>query len=126
MNDIAKAAGVSQSTVSRILNDTPLSIPVSVTTRERVLALALEFGYRPHPIARALRGSPTMLLGAVVRDVTDLHHTVLTAALGLEAIADLAEIVGVELVSIDAETRGRELERELRWNQAYYRPAPGV
>ena len=67
-----------------------------------------------------------MLLGAVVRDVTDLHHTVLTAALGLEAIADLAEIVGVELVSIDADTRGRELERELRWNQAYYRPAPGV
>ena len=126
MSDIAKAAGVSQSTVSRILNDTPLSIPVSVTTRERVLALALEFGYRPHPIARALRGSPTMLLGAVVRDVTDLHHTVLTAALGLEAIADLAEIVGVELVSIDADTRGRELERELRWNQVYYRPAPGV
>ena len=52
MSDIAKAAGVSQSTVSRILNDTPLSIPVSVKTRERVLALALEVGYRPHPIAR--------------------------------------------------------------------------
>ena len=30
------------------------------------------------------------------------HHTVFTAALGLEAIADLAEIAGVELVSIDA------------------------
>jgi L-arabinose isomerase len=35
------------------------------------------------------------------------HHTVFTAALGLEAIADLAEIAGVELVSIDADTRGR-------------------
>jgi DNA-binding LacI/PurR family transcriptional regulator len=70
MNDIAQAAGVSQSTVSRVPNDAPLSIPVSVKTRERVLALAREFGYRPHPIARAVRGAPTMLLGAVVRDVT--------------------------------------------------------
>ena len=48
------------------------------------------------------------------------HHTVFTAALGLEAIADLAEMAGVELVSIDADTRSRALEHELRWNQAYY------
>jgi L-arabinose isomerase len=48
------------------------------------------------------------------------HHTVFTAALGLEAIADLAQMAGVELVSIDAETRGHALERELHWNQAYY------
>ncbi len=33
------------------------------------------------------------------------HHTVFTAALGLEAIADLAAIAGVELISIDADTR---------------------
>jgi DNA-binding LacI/PurR family transcriptional regulator len=85
MSDIAKAAGVSQSTVSRILNDTPLSIPVSVKTRERVLALALEFGYRPHPIARALRGAPTMLLGALVRDVTDLFFASAIEALSIEA-----------------------------------------
>jgi DNA-binding LacI/PurR family transcriptional regulator len=85
MSDIAEAAGVSQSTVSRILNDTPLSIPVSVKTRERVLALALEFGYRPHPIARALRGAPTMLLGAVVRDVTDLFFASAIEALSIEA-----------------------------------------
>src|SRR5471030_1499082 len=85
MSDIAEAAGVSQSTVSRILNDTPLSIPVSVKTRERVLALALEFGYRPHPIARALRGAPTMLLGAVVRDVTDLFFASAIEAISSEA-----------------------------------------
>jgi DNA-binding LacI/PurR family transcriptional regulator len=85
MNDIAEAAGVSQSTVSRILNDAPLSIPFSAKTRERVLALALEFGYRPHPIARALRGAPTMLLGAVVRDVTDLFFASAIEALSIEA-----------------------------------------
>lgn len=85
MSDIAKAAGVSQSTVSRILNDTPLSIPLSAKTRERVLGLALEFGYRPHPIARALRGAPTMLLGAVVRDVTDLFFASAIEAISIEA-----------------------------------------
>ena len=32
---------------------------------------ARELGYRPNPLARGLRGAPTMLLGAVVRDITD-------------------------------------------------------
>lgn len=71
MNDVAAAAGVAQSTVSRVLNDAPLSVRVSPATRERVLAIAEELGYRPHPIARALRGAPTMLIGAIVRDITD-------------------------------------------------------
>ena len=71
MKDIAKAAGVAQSTVSRILNDTPLLVPISQETRERVLAAAAELKYRPNPHARGLRGAPTMLLGAIVRDVTD-------------------------------------------------------
>lgn len=71
MSEVAAAAGVAQSTVSRILNDSPGLIAVSEETRERVKRLAEELGYRPHPIARALRGAPTMLLGAIVRDITD-------------------------------------------------------
>ncbi len=86
MNDVA-AAGVAQSTVSRILNDTPAPIPVSPETRERVLKIARELGYRPHPIARALRGAPTMLLGAIVRDITDPFFAGAVEALVLEAKA---------------------------------------
>jgi DNA-binding LacI/PurR family transcriptional regulator len=71
MKEVAAVAGVAQSTVSRILNDAPGRIAVSAQTRERVAAVANELGYRPHPGARALRGAPTMLLGAVVRDITD-------------------------------------------------------
>jgi DNA-binding LacI/PurR family transcriptional regulator len=71
MKDVAAAAGVAQSTVSRILNDTPGRISVSAATRERVQTIATKMGYTPHPLARALRGAPTMLLGAVVRDITD-------------------------------------------------------
>ncbi|MBS2962023.1 L-arabinose isomerase [Actinocrinis puniceicyclus] len=54
------------------------------------------------------------------------HHTVLTAALGAEELQDLAEMLGVELLVIDAGTTIRQFTRELRWNQAYYRLAQGL
>src|SRR5579863_173364 len=85
MNDVAAAAGVAQSTVSRVLNEIPTQTPVSPQTRERVRAVALALGYRPHPIARALRGAPTMLLGAVVRDITDPFFAAAIEALSIEA-----------------------------------------
>jgi DNA-binding LacI/PurR family transcriptional regulator len=75
MIDVAAAAGVAQSTVSRILNDSPGLIAVSEVTRDRVKRIADELGYSPHPAARALRGAPTMLLGAIVRDITDPFFT---------------------------------------------------
>lgn len=93
MNDVAAAAGVAQSTVSRILNDTPLSVRVSPATRERVLAIADELGYRPHPIARALRGAPTMLIGAIVRDITDWFF-----AATVEALSSRAKAYGYSVV----------------------------
>ena len=48
------------------------------------------------------------------------HHTALTSALGIEAIADFADIADLELVTIDASTTPYDFKRELRWNQAYY------
>jgi len=87
MKDIAEAAGVAQSTVSRILNDAPVLIRVSDETRERVRAIAAELGYQPHPFARALRGAPSMLLGAVVRDITDPFFAGAVESLSLQAKA---------------------------------------
>jgi L-arabinose isomerase len=52
------------------------------------------------------------------------HHTVLTAALGAEPLVDLAEIAGVEIVVIDADSRARAPHNELRWSEAYWRGAP--
>ncbi|MFE1322363.1 L-arabinose isomerase [Kitasatospora phosalacinea] len=51
------------------------------------------------------------------------HHTVLTRALTAEHLDDLAEMLDVELVLIDADTTMRTFTRELRWNQAYHRLA---
>jgi LacI family transcriptional regulator len=51
IRQIAKLAGVSRSTVSRVLNDHP---NVSPQTRERVLQVVAETGFQPDPIARSL------------------------------------------------------------------------
>ncbi|MFI7237601.1 L-arabinose isomerase [Streptomyces cyaneofuscatus] len=53
------------------------------------------------------------------------HHTVLSSAVGTEELADLADILGTELLTIDADTTMRRFTREIRWNQAYYRLAQG-
>ncbi|MBP2706676.1 L-arabinose isomerase [Microbispora sp. RL4-1S] len=53
------------------------------------------------------------------------HHTVLSAAVGAEELTDFADMLGVELLMIDADTTARQFAKELRWNQAYYRLAQG-
>jgi DNA-binding LacI/PurR family transcriptional regulator len=60
-------------------------IRVTEETRARVLAIASEIGYQPHPFARALRGAPSMLLGAVVRDIRDPFFAPAIEALSIEA-----------------------------------------
>lgn len=85
MQDIARASGVSQSTVSRVLNDTVTSVPIAAETRERVLEVASRLGYRPNPLARGLRGAKTMLLGVIVREISDLFFTNAVEAVSLAA-----------------------------------------
>ncbi len=53
--DVARRAGVSQATVSVVLNGTRSTSRVSDATRRRVLAAAAELDYAPHPAAQALR-----------------------------------------------------------------------
>jgi L-arabinose isomerase len=48
------------------------------------------------------------------------HHTAFSHALVMDHLEDFAEIAGIELVRIDAETRIRELRQELKWNDASY------
>jgi L-arabinose isomerase len=54
------------------------------------------------------------------------HHSVFTMALKMEALRDLAEIAGVELVVIDEGTTIPQFTNELRWNRAYYHLARGL
>ncbi|AXC10262.1 L-arabinose isomerase [Acidisarcina polymorpha] len=49
------------------------------------------------------------------------HHTGFSQALTIEHMADFAEIAGIELIRIDADTRIPQLRRELHWSDAAYR-----
>ncbi len=69
--DVAALAGVSQSTVSRVLGSAGQTSFISEKTAARVRAAAQQLGYSPDPIARALRGEMTHLLGLVVREIAD-------------------------------------------------------
>ncbi len=66
-NDVARLAGVSQSTVSRIF--TP-GASVSPKTREKVLAAAQQLGYKPNAIARSLITQSTNIIGFVMANMT--------------------------------------------------------
>jgi len=85
MKDVAEVARVSQSTVSRVLSGAPPAVPITESTRARVLDTAARLRYRPNPLARGLRGAPTMLIGAIVRDVTDPFFAVAIDALSRHA-----------------------------------------
>jgi DNA-binding LacI/PurR family transcriptional regulator len=85
MQDIARASGVSQSTVSRVLNDAATTVPIAAVTRERVLEAAERLGYRPNPLARGLRGAKTMLLGIIVREISDPFFATAVEAVSLRA-----------------------------------------
>jgi DNA-binding LacI/PurR family transcriptional regulator len=60
--------------VSRILNGRESGIPIRDETRQRVVRIAEELGYRPNLLARGLRGSRSTLLGVIARDIGDPFH----------------------------------------------------
>jgi DNA-binding LacI/PurR family transcriptional regulator len=62
IRDVARIAGVSRQTVSRVINDHPSLRP---ETRERVQAVIDQLRYRPNPIARALGGSRSRTIGVL-------------------------------------------------------------
>ena len=68
IKDIARAAGVSHSTVSRALADSPL---ISTETKERIRRLADEMGYAPSAIGRGLVTRRTGTIGLVVTTIAD-------------------------------------------------------
>src|SRR5215212_4922334 len=67
IRDVARLAGVSHQTVSRVLNDSPSVRP---ETRERVLTAMTQLDYRANPVARALTTGRSRTLGVVTFDLS--------------------------------------------------------
>ncbi|TIX86766.1 LacI family DNA-binding transcriptional regulator [Rhizobium sp. P44RR-XXIV] len=82
--DVAKAAGVSQATVSMVLSGGGASIPAE--TWERITKAAKDLGYVPNRFAQALKTSRSMTIACIVPDITNPFYPSLIR--GIQSIAD--------------------------------------
>jgi LacI family transcriptional regulator len=90
--DVAKQAGVSVATVSRVLNN-KMVMPISEATIARIRDAATELGYRANPVARALATGRTNALGLFSDEITDPHFAQM-----LEAVEERATALGYQLL----------------------------
>ncbi|WP_116950945.1 LacI family DNA-binding transcriptional regulator [Jiangella endophytica] len=82
--DVAAAAGVATSTVSRAFSSPNR---VNARTREHIFAVAADLGYRPNPHARALLSGRHHTVAMVVSDITNPHYFELIRGAELRAKA---------------------------------------
>lgn len=102
MSDVARHAGVSQRTVSNVVNN---YIHVSPQTRAKVEASLSELGYRPNVIARQLRSGRSGTITLAVPDLQERYFADLA-----ESVIDYAHELGLRVL---IETTGGDHEREL-------------
>jgi DNA-binding LacI/PurR family transcriptional regulator len=104
MADVAAHAGVSHQTVSRVVNGHPNVAPA---TRERVLRVIAELGYRPNTAARALVTGSTRTIGLVTSHINQYGPA--QTLLGLEKAARAAGYsLSVAILDDDSEDAMRE------------------
>ncbi|MGE5551958.1 MAG: LacI family DNA-binding transcriptional regulator [Bacteroidota bacterium] len=82
--DVARLAGVSRTTVSMILNNSP-DARISESTRERVLKAMAQLNYSPNQVARGLKTNRTHTLALVIPSITNPFYA--HVAQGVEDIA---------------------------------------
>ena len=76
--DIAKEAGVSASTVSRVMNGKP---GIGEKTRKKIQNLLKKYNYAPNESARSLSTSETRLIGILLEDTRNAHHALIAYTL---------------------------------------------
>jgi LacI family transcriptional regulator len=84
IRDVAAHAGVSPSTVSRVLNGQDAD-HMRPETKERILATIKELDYTPVRAAQRLRRRKTQALGVLIPDISNLYFSLLTR--GVESVA---------------------------------------
>jgi LacI family transcriptional regulator len=70
LKDLAQHLGLSQTTVSRVINNSGSTHRISAATQERVLAAAAEMNYKASPLARGLRSRRSQTIGVMVPEIS--------------------------------------------------------
>lgn len=110
IKDVARAAGVSPSTVSRVLGG---SVPVAAETRERVIKVVKELNYQPNAVAQGLKGGRIKTIGLIIPNVRNL---VFPAA--VRGIEDTANQHGYTVVLCNADD---DVKKEIFYIEALKR-----
>jgi LacI family transcriptional regulator len=109
IGEVAAAAGVSVTTASHLLENTPCD-HVREETRDRVIAVARELGYQPTLAARELRARPTQMLGLVGDSVATTPY----AGQMIRGAQQAAEERGRSIVLFNTEADPAAEDRDLR------------
>ncbi|PWG00177.1 LacI family DNA-binding transcriptional regulator [Levilactobacillus bambusae] len=96
ISDVAKAAGVSKTTLSRFLNGNYSHM--SEATRQRIAQVVADLNYRPNRQAQALKSKHSHLLGIVVADMSNMYSTQL-----ITGISRLARQEGYQLMMMSSD-----------------------
>ena len=75
LRTLASHLGLSLTTVSVVVSDSPAAQAIPLATRERILAAASELHYRPNYFARSLRKQRSMSVGVVVAEMSEGYFT---------------------------------------------------
>jgi LacI family transcriptional regulator len=113
LNDVARRAGVSKSTVSNVIRG---DIPVAKRTRDRVERAIADIRYHPNAIARSLKARASTAIGIIVPDLTNPFYAELAA--GAERAANMhgyaALITHTECAAPTEQEAGRSfIERQV-------------
>jgi LacI family transcriptional regulator len=109
LRDVARTAGVSVSTASRVLSGS--SHPVSEPTRRRVLEAAERLGFEPNRLARALATARSRTIGVVVHDVSDPYYA--------EIVRGLEDAAGSRDHALFVSSSDRDVDKELAVMRAF-------
>ena len=112
IKDVARVAGVSIATVSRVVNKGP---KVGQKTRDKVLAVMHELGYTPNANARALVTQKSTTIGLVIPDLSDPFFAALAS--GVDQIAkerNIQLLISTSSMSAESEKQAIDLLVERR------------
>lgn len=99
MADVAKLAGVSSQTVSRVSNGSPDVVP---GTRQQVIAAMDQLGYRPNSAARALKRGSFRTIGVILFSLSSFGNVRTLEAIALHAAK---EDFAITLIPVTAPTQ---------------------
>jgi DNA-binding LacI/PurR family transcriptional regulator len=109
MKDIAAKLGVSESTVSRAINNKP---GVGEDTKQKILNLARRYNYQPNLLARNLARQESNMIGLILPDISSLFYSEVT-----RAIQDIATKHGYQVMICNTDSDEKRESAYIEWLQ---------